>query len=551
MYATRQAELALLGIRDAGRLFALLALIGAGLRVWLAGLHHVSLGAPLGIACFLLAGRTARRWGTSAGIALLCAPLLLLPLHAGLAQRAGAATPSIVLLVFAPLLATHLAGVRAGAVASGSVIAVLGVLMFAPSEETTLPREAADRLRLIFVAVTALVGWLAIVRSRAERDRALAAAMSSQQAAERANAELESLLDHAPVTIVIKDRTGRYLRANPAFRALLSHWFGHPVDPIGQRQADLDPESGAVMSPRDEKVWTTGQVQAFEDTFHTPVGEQNMLVTLFPIRDAQGKQISLGAIAQNITGRVQAEAALRDAKQVLERSNRELQDFAAVVAHDLKAPARTVALLAEMLEEDLEERLGAEEADALRRLVHTTHHMTALVDRVLAYSSVGRAQLEPERVVIEELLQAVLATRAQARGDARIELDCGGLSVIADRAQLHQLFDNLIGNALKYAAPERAIRVHVGARETAEGICISVRDNGIGMADEDLPRIFEPFTRLARSRDREGSGVGLATCARIVERHGGRLWAESVEGEGSTFHLLLPRHPATADTRAA
>jgi len=225
----------------------------------------------------------------------------------------------------------------------------------------------------------------------------------------------------------------------------------------------------------------------------------------------------------------------------LQRSNRDLEDYAAVASHDLQGPLATIGMHAELLQR----RLGDEkeqEAMLAERIVSSSRSMTALVRDLLAYSRAGSAQPSHQRVALDDVVERAIDNLAAPIAEASAEVGFEPLpEVMGDGAMLSQVFQNLIGNAVKFSDGGTP-RVKVRAEPEGEHrVRVSVEDEGIGIAPEQAERIFRPFHRL-HSEDRyEGSGIGLAICRRVVEAHGGRIWVEPATGGGSAFRFTMPR----------
>jgi signal transduction histidine kinase len=240
---------------------------------------------------------------------------------------------------------------------------------------------------------------------------------------------------------------------------------------------------------------------------------------------------------------------LRDRVAALSRSNQDLEQFAQVVAHDLKAPLHSISGMAEILERRSEDRLDERSMGAVRHIREGSRRMTDLLDGVLEYSRVAAVALRREAVdldaVASETLEA-LATAIEERG-ANVAVD--PLPVVdGDRVQIGQLLQNLMANALKFGDPD-APRVHVFAEERDGLPVIAVQDNGAGIDPDEAERIFEVFERGSAGIDRPGTGVGLAVCAKIVGRHGGRLWHEPAPSGGSVFRFTLLPTATTVSRR--
>ncbi len=235
------------------------------------------------------------------------------------------------------------------------------------------------------------------------------------------------------------------------------------------------------------------------------------------------------------------QAALDEAR----RANRDLEQFVQVAAHDLRAPLRTIGGFTELL---LERHADQLEPEARRFLDHIgigVEQMRELLEDLLVYARSGTAELEFEPVDLGALMAAVQAGLSVAIEDAGALVTVEELpTVLGDHTQLSQLLQNLLGNAIKYRGDE-APRVRVTAERDGELWRLSVQDNGIGIDPQDSADIFDTFKRLHSAGEYPGTGVGLAICRRIVQRHGGRIWADSAPGRGTTFHCTLPALPGT------
>lgn len=227
----------------------------------------------------------------------------------------------------------------------------------------------------------------------------------------------------------------------------------------------------------------------------------------------------------------------------LTHSNRELEQFASITSHDLQAPLVTVTMYAELLARRHAAQLGKdmELVDGIRG---ATGQARALIRDLLDYSRAGREQPSfeavPTEIVVEQALESLAGAIETASARVRVE---GSLPVVqADAAGLTRVVQNLVGNAVKFVdghPPE----VTIGAEREGDWWRLWVRDNGIGMEPAHARRIFEPFQRLNGEEHYEGTGIGLAVCERIVQRHGGRIWVDSAPGEGSIFSFTLPPAP--------
>jgi signal transduction histidine kinase len=222
----------------------------------------------------------------------------------------------------------------------------------------------------------------------------------------------------------------------------------------------------------------------------------------------------------------------------LERSNEELERFGSVVSHDLQAPLATVSMYAQLLERRHGDQLGADKK-IVDGICAATGHARELIRDLLEYSKSGRGELKRETVDSSRLVSEVLDLLAAPIEEASAVVRVGELPVLnGDPGNLRQVFQNLIGNAIKFTEDRPEVRV---TADRVDGDWVfAVSDNGIGMDPKEARGIFEPFHRLHGEGKYAGTGIGLAVCERIVEHHGGRIWAESEPGHGSTFHFTLP-----------
>lgn len=235
-----------------------------------------------------------------------------------------------------------------------------------------------------------------------------------------------------------------------------------------------------------------------------------------------------------------AQQALERAVTDLRRSNEELEQFAYVASHDLQEPLRKIASFCNLLESRYAEKLDDKAGTYLHYIVDGALRMQALVNDLLHYSRVATRGKEFAPTNTAELLQEALSNLEVALAESEASVTYDTLPQLnGDRAQLVRLLQNLVGNSVKYRGDE-APRIHVGVVQVGDEWEFSVQDNGIGIAPEYAERIFVIFQRLHTREEYGGTGIGLAVCKKIVERHGGRIWVESQEGAGATFRFTLP-----------
>jgi light-regulated signal transduction histidine kinase (bacteriophytochrome) len=238
--------------------------------------------------------------------------------------------------------------------------------------------------------------------------------------------------------------------------------------------------------------------------------------------------------------RTRAEEQLRRTSANLERSNQELQQFAYVASHDLFEPLRMVTSYLQLLAERYKGKLDKQADEFIGFAIEGTHRMEALIRDLLAYSRVDMRVNSLEPVESASAFDAAVANLKVAIEETGATVSRQTLpKVNADPVQLTQLFQNLIGNGLKFHGPDPP-RIQTEARRSGDEWIFSVRDNGIGIESKYFETIFVIFRRLHTRKEYSGTGIGLAICKKIVERHGGRIWVESAPGQGSTFAFTLP-----------
>jgi light-regulated signal transduction histidine kinase (bacteriophytochrome) len=274
--------------------------------------------------------------------------------------------------------------------------------------------------------------------------------------------------------------------------------------------------------------------------------EQTQKAVLNILEDFDGEKTKVEAanegLRREIAERVAAEEALREKSGALARSNAELEQFAYVASHDLQEPLRMVSSYVELLQERYGTQLDANAHKYIDYAVEGATRMQALIAALLEYSRVARKAYEPRPVALERAIERALFNLRVSIQEAGAVIRHDALpAVMADADQLAQLYQNLIGNALKFRRAGVTPEITLGA--TSDGLYwnLAVQDNGIGIEPRYAERIFAIFQRLHTRTEYPGTGIGLSICKSIVERNGGRIWVESERGKGSTFRFTLPK----------
>lgn len=266
-----------------------------------------------------------------------------------------------------------------------------------------------------------------------------------------------------------------------------------------------------------------------------------VMVDLTSIKDDHGQLLYRIMHVLDITELKLVQEHLKEAAEELARSNAELQQFAYVASHDLQEPLRMVASYTQLLARRYRGKLDADADEFIGYAVDGAQRMQTLINDLLEYSRVGTRGGELRPTSCDELLNQVVTDLAPSIAESQAEITWDPLPTIrADPTQIRRLFQNLLSNAIKFRGEEPP-KVHVSARPHTGQWLFSIADNGIGIDPQYADRVFTIFQRLHSRQEYPGTGIGLAICRKIVERHGGRIWVEDNAGPGTTFHFTIPR----------
>ncbi len=326
-------------------------------------------------------------------------------------------------------------------------------------------------------------------------------------------------------------------------------WGVREGDRIGYQDAiaRIHPDDRAATVEAVNKALASVQDGIYHQEFRVvwPDGSYHWIAShgrvYFENESIQRRPVRFVGVNQDVSERKQQEEVLQLTAAELRRSNQELEQFAYVTSHDLQEPLRQVRSFVQLLSDRHMDRLEGKAADYLRFIVDGTARMSNLVQDLLAYSRVGARETRHQATSCVTVLNSALANLQGSIREAGARITHEELPTVSvDPVLLTQLFQNLVGNAVKFRREGVPPEIHVGVRRDGNGWLLFVRDNGIGIDSEHFNRIFLIFQRLHSREKYSGTGIGLAICKKIIEQYGGRIWVESQVGAGTTFYFTLP-----------
>ncbi len=365
------------------------------------------------------------------------------------------------------------------------------------------------------------------------------------------------LIETIPDLIGTMDMGGNVTSLNPAFEKIIGwpkdDWIGKPFKPL------VHPEDYQRVRSLFKKVIGGESQPMFEVRVLAKADRPLILETMAIAQKEEGQITGLITISRDITRRKEAESALQKLYEELEyrvkertaelaktthelkRSNTELEQFAYVASHDLQEPIYVIQGFVDTIQEQYATVLNEDMSFLLQRIQVAAQRMRNLVEGLLEFSRVGTRAKPFEVVDLNQVIHEILMELELRIKENNAKIEVSKLpNVQADRIQMRQLLQNLIGNALKFRRKEISPEIKIDSNSNDQMVEIYVRDNGIGFEKDYAEKIFIPFQRLHTRSEYEGSGIGLAICEKIVARHGGKIFAESTENQGSTFTIQLP-----------
>jgi PAS domain S-box-containing protein len=345
------------------------------------------------------------------------------------------------------------------------------------------------------------------------------------------------------------DTEGRYTHVNKAYANTAGY---EPNELVGKNWSlTVDPDDLDMLNEAYRDMLETGSVTAEARGISKSGKQFHKQVTMISQHDSHGKFIGHHCFMKDISNRKHSELQREKLIEKLSESNEELERFAYVCSHDLQEPLRMIRSFSEKLDIHLKDTLkdDVKGKKYLNFVTDGAQRSQDLIRDILSYSSINSDTTNLEIVDLNKLLQAINKTLCSVNEMDAKSLTWGDLPrVVGNKTQLYQLFQNLVNNGLKYQNPESTARVNISVADHGPEWKFSIQDNGIGMAEKHLGKIFDIFQRLHRRSEYAGTGIGLSICKKIVERHGGKIWVDSQVGEGSIFSLTLPK-PYSPTTR--
>lgn len=384
----------------------------------------------------------------------------------------------------------------------------------------------------------------------------------NEEALSRQLAEIEHLYETSPLGLALLDKDLRFVRINQT----LADLNGAPIqEHIGRTIGQVTPKTASFMEPLYRRVVKTGEpvtnLTLQGDTSLGLADKKDWLINFYPVKADDGSLLGVETVVQDITEIKEAQRILTRINEELEArvaqrtgelaaAAKELKAFAYSVSHDLRAPLRALDGFSQALLQDYLPVLDPEGQDYLNRIRAASQRMGLLIDDMLKLSRVTRVDFTNEPVDLSRMAAGITNRLKKESPQREAEFVIQpGLQTLGDKNLLRILMENLLGNAWKFTAKQPAAEIEFGARQQAEGaekvhgpaLVFYIKDNGVGFDPKYMDKLFQPFQRLHSNQEFPGTGIGLATIQRIVNRHGGKIWAESQVGSGATFFFILGR----------
>ena len=350
----------------------------------------------------------------------------------------------------------------------------------------------------------------------------------------------EAVFLDVPDGMLIANLSREIIKCNPA----LTSMFGYTQEEIfGKRTAVLYESQEEYERQGRERYNLTAEekLKPYIVNYKRKNGE------IFPgetigavIKDESNTVIAFIGVIRDITERMRAKEKLTRQKADLETSNIELESYSYSIAHDLRSPLRTITSFGQILLEDAKDKLNSDEQESLQRIIASGKNMAQLIDDILELSRITRSEFHYETVNLSKLGGEIMSRLKQANPEKNVEWKLTDNIIVKGDSQLLNLaLQNLLENAWKYTRASSPAKIELAKMLIDDKTVYYIKDNGVGFDMKHADNLFKPFHRLHSPQEFEGTGIGLATVHRIMQRHGGRVWAESEKDHGSIFYFTL------------
>lgn len=384
-----------------------------------------------------------------------------------------------------------------------------------------------------------------IITKKELSDKKLRASEKREQARSE---EFARVLDAVPAAVWIShDKDGLWITGNQLSYDYLDIPQGanasKSLPPQEAPQTFKIFKDGKEMLPGEMPVQASSsgkEIRNYEFDLIYPEKEvRHLMGNATPLYDENGNPRGSVSAFMDVTKRKKAEMQMASLLKELERSNRELEQFAYVTSHDLKEPLRMISSFTQLLEQKFKGQFDEDANNYINYIVDGTTRMQRLLDDLLAYSRISN-EVKYEPLNLTEIVNESIHNLKVAIDENQAEISVDPLpEIVANRTQMIQLFQNLIANAIKFQSEKKPV-IHVSCEEKENKYHFSVKDNGIGIDKNNLDRVFKMFQRLHTAEEYDGTGIGLSITKKIVQQHNGAVWVESKLGEGSTFYFSMP-----------
>ncbi|MGB9937472.1 MAG: PAS domain-containing sensor histidine kinase [Methanobacterium sp.] len=392
----------------------------------------------------------------------------------------------------------------------------------------------------IMAVSTVIILLLILIRSLYSIDKIEVIRLKAEQKVKESAEEIEDLYNNAPCGYHSLDKDGYFVQVNDTELSWLEYTR---EELIGKNFKDiLTKDSQKIFESSYEGFKNRGYVNDLEfELIRNDGSTFYIILSSTAIKDSKGTFLLSRSTLFDITELKHAQKERERLIEELKRSNEDLESFAHIASHDLQEPLRTMTSYAQLLKRRYSNQLDNDADEFIDYMVDGANRMQSLITGLLAYSRVGTHKGKFKDLSTEDAINVSLSNLKYAVKESNAKVTYDPLPIVkGDLSQITQVFQNLIGNGIKFRKEGIRPEIHISARKKDDSYIFSVSDNGIGIEEQYIDGIFEAFKRLHGTGEYSGSGIGLATVKRIIERHGGRIWVKSSYGIGSTFYFTIP-----------